>query len=73
MPTASTASTCHTESCASAAVISAQWSLKVNTMMQVSASSTSREITVFLREGCCAAAWLMETKLLSQPEILEPV
>ena len=46
-PMASTTSTCHADSCESAAVISAQLSLNSSTMMPVSAASTSSEITVF--------------------------
>ena len=59
MPMASTTSTCHADSCASAAVISAQWSLNMKTMTPVSASRTSREMTVFLREGVAEVGWLM--------------
>jgi len=57
---ASTTSTCHADSCESAAVISAQLSLNSSTMMPVSAASTSSEITVFLREGAAEAGWLIE-------------
>ena len=65
---ASTTSTCHTDSCESAAVISAQWSLNSSTMMPVSAASTSSENVVFLREGAAEVGWLIKRTYSFQKE-----